>query len=134
MSITHRVTDGIADVLIDVPPVNALKVADWFELADTVRRLGADSEVRVVILRAGGGDAPGPAGAAAPDAGHGVPGRDGDGGGAPRIRVGAPGGGPWGARVRRARGRGSHRGQAPHNHPPGQGVPERHRPRRPEAE
>ena len=54
MAITHSVSDGIADVVIDNPPVNALPVAGWFELADTVRSLGDDEAVRVVILRAEG--------------------------------------------------------------------------------
>jgi enoyl-CoA hydratase len=39
---------------MDNPPVNALTVAGWFELADTVRGLGDDHEVRVVVLRAEG--------------------------------------------------------------------------------
>jgi enoyl-CoA hydratase len=52
--ITHNVTDGIADVVMDNPPVNALPVAGWFELAETVRGLGDDDGVRVVILRAEG--------------------------------------------------------------------------------
>ncbi|HUF85023.1 MAG TPA: enoyl-CoA hydratase family protein [Acidimicrobiia bacterium] len=54
MPITHSVTDGIADVVMDNPPVNALPVAGWFELAETVRGLGDDSSVRVVVLRAEG--------------------------------------------------------------------------------
>jgi enoyl-CoA hydratase len=45
---------GIAEVVMDHPPVNALTVAGWFELADVVRRLGADPAVRVVVLRAEG--------------------------------------------------------------------------------
>jgi enoyl-CoA hydratase len=45
---------GIADVVMNSPPVNALTVAGWFELADTVTRLGRDPDVRVVILRAEG--------------------------------------------------------------------------------
>jgi enoyl-CoA hydratase len=36
------------------PPVNALPVAGWFEVADTVRSLGDDPEVRVVVLAADG--------------------------------------------------------------------------------
>ena len=36
------------------PPVNALPVAGWFEVADTVRSLGDDPDVRVVILAADG--------------------------------------------------------------------------------
>ena len=47
-------TDGIAEVVQNCPPVNALTVAEWFELADSVRRLGEDPAVRVVILRAEG--------------------------------------------------------------------------------
>ena len=55
MSISHAVDgDGIAEVVMDNPPVNALTVAGWFELADAVRGLGDDPRVRVVILRAEG--------------------------------------------------------------------------------
>ena len=54
MPITHTVTDGIADVVMDNPPVNALPVAGWFELAETVRELGDSPDVRVVVLRAEG--------------------------------------------------------------------------------
>ena len=54
MGIAHTVTDGVAEVVMDNPPVNALTVAGWFELADVVRALGADPAVRVVILTAEG--------------------------------------------------------------------------------
>src|SRR5437660_5256911 len=55
MSISHAVDgDGIAEVVMDNPPVNALTVAGWFELADTVRGLGDDPRVRVVVLAAEG--------------------------------------------------------------------------------
>ena len=39
---------------MDNPPVNALTVAGWFELARIVRALGEDPAVRVVVLRAEG--------------------------------------------------------------------------------
>src|SRR3954468_15593093 len=39
---------------MDNPPVNALTVAGWFELADIVRNLGEDSATRAVVLRAEG--------------------------------------------------------------------------------
>jgi enoyl-CoA hydratase len=53
--ISSEVDDrGIAEVVMDNPPVNALAVAGWFELADLVRRLGEDPAVRVVVLRAEG--------------------------------------------------------------------------------
>ena len=54
MPTTRSVTDGIAEIVMDNPPVNALTVAGWFELADLVRSAGNDPEVRVVVLRAEG--------------------------------------------------------------------------------
>ena len=45
---------GIAEVVVDVPPVNALTVAGWFELADAVTDAGKDPGTRVVILRSEG--------------------------------------------------------------------------------
>ena len=55
MGITHTVDgDGIAEVVMDNPPVNALTVAGWFELADVITTLGDDTNVRVVVLRAEG--------------------------------------------------------------------------------
>ena len=55
MAITVNIDDqGIAEVVCDYPPVNAFPVAGWFDLADTLDGLGADSEVRVVIIRAEG--------------------------------------------------------------------------------
>jgi enoyl-CoA hydratase len=54
MPTTHSVTDGIAEVVMDNPPVNALTVAGWFELADVVRSLGDDPGVRALVLRAEG--------------------------------------------------------------------------------
>jgi enoyl-CoA hydratase len=55
MGITSTVDDaGIAEVVMDNPPVNALTVAGWFELSRIVRVLGDDPAVRVVVLRAEG--------------------------------------------------------------------------------
>jgi enoyl-CoA hydratase len=54
VGISRTIEKAIAEVVVDVPPVNALPVAGWFELADLVRSAGADPEVRVVILRAEG--------------------------------------------------------------------------------
>jgi enoyl-CoA hydratase len=55
MGITQTVDDtGIAEVVMDNPPVNALTVGGWFDLARTVRGLGEDPNVRVVVLRAEG--------------------------------------------------------------------------------
>ncbi|HWB66606.1 MAG TPA: enoyl-CoA hydratase family protein [Mycobacteriales bacterium] len=54
MSITASVTDHVAEVVVDVPPVNALPVAGWFELAETITATGADPAVHAVVLAAEG--------------------------------------------------------------------------------
>jgi len=54
MAISHEVTAGIAEVVVDQPPVNALTVRGWFELAELLRRLGADARVHALVLRAEG--------------------------------------------------------------------------------
>ena len=46
--------NGIAEVVMDCPPVNALTVAQWFEVAETVTAMGKNQAVRVVVLRAEG--------------------------------------------------------------------------------
>ena len=43
---------GIVTVSIDYPPVNALPVQGWFDLAEAVTRAGANPATRVVVLRA----------------------------------------------------------------------------------
>ncbi|MET8007818.1 enoyl-CoA hydratase family protein [Nonomuraea glycinis] len=50
----HGPGQGIAEVVMDVPPVNALTVQGWFDLADAVRAAGRDPANRVVVLRAEG--------------------------------------------------------------------------------
>ncbi|MEU4171847.1 enoyl-CoA hydratase family protein [Streptomyces sp. NPDC026665] len=45
---------GISFVTVDFPPVNALPVRGWFDLAQAVRAAGADPGVRCVVLRAEG--------------------------------------------------------------------------------
>jgi len=54
MAISHELDQGIAEIVIDNPPVNALDVNGWFELAKLVRALGENREVRALILRAEG--------------------------------------------------------------------------------
>ena len=50
----HQNAPGIAEVVIDHPPVNALDVAGWFGLADAVLAAGRVPDNRVVIVRAEG--------------------------------------------------------------------------------
>lgn len=47
-------SDGIAEIVMDNPPVNALTVAGWFELAEVVTTAGRDPEVGAVVLRSEG--------------------------------------------------------------------------------
>ena len=55
MPTDYEITDGgIAEVVMANPPVNALTVAGWFELARILRILGEDDRARVVVLRAEG--------------------------------------------------------------------------------
>src|SRR5205085_8328000 len=54
MGISHTVADGVAEIVVDFPPVNALPVAGWFELAAALRRAGDDPSVGAVVLRAEG--------------------------------------------------------------------------------
>ena len=51
---THVDARGIAEVVIDNPPVNALGVAAWAGLARKIEELGRDPAVRVLVLRADG--------------------------------------------------------------------------------
>ena len=55
MSISFDIDGGgIAEVVMHNPPVNALGVKAWFELADAVLKLGHDERVRALVLRAEG--------------------------------------------------------------------------------
>jgi enoyl-CoA hydratase len=51
---TATSVDGIVEIVMDHPPVNALTVAGWFELADVVTAAGRDPSVGAVVLRAEG--------------------------------------------------------------------------------
>jgi Enoyl-CoA hydratase/carnithine racemase len=54
MGISTRSADTVAVVTIDYPPVNALPVQGWFDLAHAVRDAGRDPATHVVVLRAEG--------------------------------------------------------------------------------
>ncbi|MDR8414671.1 enoyl-CoA hydratase family protein [Nonomuraea sp. 3-1Str] len=53
MGITLR-AGPIAEVVMEVPPVNALAVRHWHDLADALQQAGQDPATRVVVLRAEG--------------------------------------------------------------------------------
>ena len=48
------VADGIAELVIDHPPVNALDSQGWTSLAAEIEALGTHADVRVIVLRADG--------------------------------------------------------------------------------
>ena len=54
MGIRCEINDGIAEIVMDNPPVNALAVQGWFDLAKIVTEAGRNPEVRVVLLAAEG--------------------------------------------------------------------------------
>jgi enoyl-CoA hydratase len=54
MSVRFSVEGGIAEVMLDHPPVNALDSAGWGKLAETIIALGEDETVRVIVLGAEG--------------------------------------------------------------------------------
>jgi enoyl-CoA hydratase len=54
MTIETHASDGVVEVVIDYPPVNALPVQGWFDLADAISAAGQDRATRVVILAAAG--------------------------------------------------------------------------------
>ena len=54
MSIKTTIDKGIAHLLLDHPPVNALDSEGWFRFADSVNRAGADPAVNVLVISAAG--------------------------------------------------------------------------------
>lgn len=54
MAIRCEHADGVTEVILDNPPVNALKVQAWFDLAEAITAAGREPAVRVVVLRAEG--------------------------------------------------------------------------------
>jgi enoyl-CoA hydratase len=54
MYVDVSLKDGIAELLLNHPPVNAFPAAGWSHLAQVVASLGADDAVRVVVLAAEG--------------------------------------------------------------------------------
>jgi enoyl-CoA hydratase len=45
---------GVAEIVVAAPPVNALTVQGWYDLADAVTAAGRDPEIGAVVLRADG--------------------------------------------------------------------------------
>jgi enoyl-CoA hydratase len=54
VSISTTISEHVAEVIVDAPPVNALTVAGWFELAEAITAAGTNPDVHVVVLGADG--------------------------------------------------------------------------------
>jgi enoyl-CoA hydratase len=54
MAIDVEVNEGIAEVIINSPPVNALDSAGWFAFAEAVTSLGQRDDIRCLVIRAEG--------------------------------------------------------------------------------
>ncbi|HIG70814.1 MAG TPA: enoyl-CoA hydratase family protein [Myxococcales bacterium] len=54
MAIDIEISDGIGEVVINNPPVNALGSKAWFEFAEGVKKLGENPDVNCVVIRAEG--------------------------------------------------------------------------------
>ena len=51
---TSSIQEGIAELVIDAPPVNALDSAGWHALADQIHALGQTEGVNVIVIRSEG--------------------------------------------------------------------------------
>jgi enoyl-CoA hydratase len=54
MAFRTETRDGVTELVIDNPPVNALTTGGWADLAREIRRLGEDEATRVLVIRAEG--------------------------------------------------------------------------------
>src|SRR3989304_5402566 len=54
MAFDVKLEDGVAEVVLSKPPVNALASFEWAALAERFSALGRDPAVRVVVLAAEG--------------------------------------------------------------------------------
>ena len=51
MAFKTTVKDGLAELVLDKPPVNAFESKEWFEMARLFRELGDNAEANVVLCR-----------------------------------------------------------------------------------
>lgn len=54
MAIDIEIHDGVGEVIINNPPVNALGSEAWFEFADGIKRLGENPDLNCIVIRAEG--------------------------------------------------------------------------------
>ena len=49
---TVTIENGIAELILNAPPVNAFNSAGWFPIAEEINTLGQDNNLRVIIIAA----------------------------------------------------------------------------------
>ena len=54
MSVETSIANGIAEIILDCSPVNALNSTEWLDLAKNIDHLSHNDEVRVVVISAKG--------------------------------------------------------------------------------
>ena len=54
MSVETSIANGIAEIVLNCPPVNALNSSEWLDLAKNIDHLSHNDEVRVVVISAKG--------------------------------------------------------------------------------
>ena len=54
MSVDTSISNGIAEIILDCPPVNALNSTEWLDLAKNIDHLSYNDEVRVIVISAKG--------------------------------------------------------------------------------
>ena len=51
---TTTISDGIAEMILEQPPVNAFNCQGWLSIASEISDLGNNQEVRVIVIGAAG--------------------------------------------------------------------------------
>ena len=54
MSVETFINKGIAEIILDCPPVNALTSTEWLDLATNIDNLSHNNDVRVIVISAKG--------------------------------------------------------------------------------
>lgn len=54
MAFTTQISDGVAELVFNKPPVNAFNSSEWAAIAAEIKTLGRNDEVRVIVVRADG--------------------------------------------------------------------------------
>src|SRR5210317_1674290 len=54
MSVETSINEGVAEIILDCPPVNALTSTEWLDLAINIDQLAHNNEVRVIVISAKG--------------------------------------------------------------------------------